>query len=90
MSELNIQLSANDLALFKSYRKEYAEAAASIAALKQDQKDVFEALFDKLGMEKKEHSQEMKAIKKAFSLYVKQSADEELNLISEAAELANL
>ena len=88
--ELNIALNANQLELYKQYRSEYAALASDIAKIQQDMKDTIEALIDGLGWDKKEHKQQIKALKKSLKMYVKQNSSEEEAVTTEAATLARV
>lgn len=84
-----IQLSAEQTKLLKETRSEYVKNVRDIEALRQANKEAFEALFDKLGYGK-EDGEKKKAIKKGFKLYEKSNADEEENAIAEAVAIAKL
>ena len=71
-------------------RSEYCEYASEIDKQKQYTKELFEALVDKLGLDPKEDKESVKALKKGFTLYYKNTKDEEQRVIDGAVEIANL
>lgn len=89
-NEFSVQLNAHQLELFKAARTEYAKNMNDIANIKEYVKGDVEALIDGLGWDKKEDKQQIKALKLALRLYVKQQANEHRNLADEAATLANI
>ena len=71
-------------------RSEYFNYAAEIDKQKLYTKELFEALVDKLGLDPKEDKESVKALKKGFTLYYKNTKDEEQRVIDGAVEIANL
>lgn len=89
MNELNIQMTAEQLSLYKALRAEYAKQMREIANIKEFLKGDIDAFFDKMGYDK-EDKEAKKAIKKSLAMYAKQNASEEQNVVNEAATLASL
>lgn len=89
MNELNIQMNAEQLSLYKALRAEYAKQMHEIANIKEFLTGDIEAFFDKMGYDK-ENKAEKKAIKKSLAMFAKQSMNEEQSVINEAATLAGL
>lgn len=89
MNELNIQMNAEQLALYKELRAEYAKQMHEIANIKEFLAGDIDAFFDKMGYDK-ENKAEKKAIKKSLAMFAKQSMNEEQSVINEAATLAGL
>lgn len=90
MNEISIQLNANQLALFKAARTEYAKNIREIAKLQQQNNGDVKALYDGLGFVGKEFKEQRKVVKKALALYAKQTAAEEKAVFDEVFELASI
>lgn len=90
MNEINIQLNANQLALFKAARTEYAKKMCEIAKLQQQNNGDVKALVAGLGLVGKEFKEQRKVVKKALALYAKQTAAEEKAVFDEVFELASI
>ena len=71
-------------------RSEYCEYASEIDKQKQYTKELFEALVDKLGIDPKEDKESVKALRKGFALYYKDTKDEEQRVIDGAITIAGL
>lgn len=71
-------------------RSEYCEYASEIDKQKQYTKELFEALVDKLGIDPKEDKESIKALKKGFALYYKDTKEEEQRVIDGAVSIAEL
>ena len=71
-------------------RTEYCEYASEIDKQKQYTKELFEALVDKLGIDPKEDKESVKALRKGFALYYKDTKDEEQRVIDGAITIAGL
>ena len=71
-------------------RSEYCEYAAEIDKQKLYTKELFEALVDKLGIDPKEDKESIKSLKRGFSLYYKNTKDEEQRVIDGAVTIAEL
>lgn len=71
-------------------RSEYCEYASEIDKQKQYTKELFEALVDKLGIDPKEDKESIKALRKGFALYYKDTKDEEQRVIDGAITIAGL
>ena len=71
-------------------RKEYCEFATEIDKQKQYTKELFEALVDKLGIDPKEDKESVKALRKGFALYYKDTKEEEQRVIDGAVSIAEL
>lgn len=71
-------------------RSEYCEYASEIDKQKQYTKELFEALVDKLGIDPKEDKESVKALRKGFALYYKDTKEEEQRVIDGAVEIATL
>jgi len=71
-------------------RSEYCEYASEIDKQKQYTKELFEALVDKLGIDPKEDKESVKALKKGFALYYKDTKEEEQRVIDGAVTIAEL
>jgi len=92
MNELNfaVMLNPHQLELYKAARAAYNQSQRDIDKTKQLQKDEVESLIETLGWDKKEHKNQIKALKKSLSLYAKSQAKTQQALINEAATLAGL
>jgi len=71
-------------------RSEYCNYASEIDKQKQYTKELFEALVDKLGIDPKEDKESVKALKKGFALYYKDTKEEEQRVIDGAVTIAEL
>lgn len=71
-------------------RSEYCEYASEIDKQKQYTKELFEALVDKLGIDPKEDKESVKSLKRGFSLYYKDTKEEEQRVIDGAVEIAEM
>lgn len=71
-------------------RSEYCEYALEIDKQKQYTKELFEALVDKLGIDPKEDKESVKALRKGFALYYKDTKEEEQRVIDGAVSIAEL
>ena len=71
-------------------RTEYCEFASEIDKQKQYTKELFEALVDKLGIDPKEDKESVKALRKGFALYYKDTKEEEQRVIDGAVSIAEL
>jgi hypothetical protein len=71
-------------------RKEYCEFATEIDKQKQYTKELFEALVDKLGIDPKEDKESVKALKKGFALYYKDTKEEDQRVMDGAVTIAEL
>lgn len=71
-------------------RSEYCEYASEIDKQKQYTKELFEALVDKLGIDPKEDKESVKALRKGFALYYKDTKEEEQRVIDGAVSIAEL
>lgn len=71
-------------------RSEYCEYASEIDKQKQYTKELFEALVDKLGIDPKEDKESVKALRKGFALYYKDTKEEEQRVIDGAVTIAGL
>lgn len=71
-------------------RSEYCHYASEIDQQKQYTKELFESLVDKLGIDPKEQKEDIKALKKGFSIYYKATQDEEESVVSGAVEIARM
>jgi len=72
------------------FRQQYAEYAAQIAGIKDDQKQLFEDLVETLKLDKKIDKEKIRDIKRGFKLFVKANAPEEVASVGRAAEVAYL
>ena len=71
-------------------RSEYCNYASEIDKQKQYTKELFEALVDKLGIDPKEDKESVKALRKGFALYYKDTKEEEQRVIDGAITIAGL
>ena len=71
-------------------RTEYCDYASEIDKQKQYTKELFEALVDKLGIDPKEDKESVKALRKGFALYYKDTKEEEQRVIDGAVSIAEL
>ena len=71
-------------------RSEYCEYASEIDKQKQYTKELFEALVDKLGIDPKEDKESVKALKKGFALYYKDTKEEDQRVMDGAVSIAEL
>lgn len=71
-------------------RSEYCNYASEIDKQKQYTKELFEALVDKLGIDPKEDKESVKALRKGFALYYKDTKEEEQRVIDGAVTIAEL
>lgn len=71
-------------------RSEYCEYASEIDKQKQYTKELFEALVDKLGIDPKEDKESIKALRKGFALYYKDTKEEDQRVMDGAVSIAEL
>lgn len=71
-------------------RKEFVEVSVMIDQHKSTIKDIFEALFDRLGVDTKEDKDTVKALKKGFQIYYKETQDEEERVSQGAITVAGM
>lgn len=71
-------------------RSEYCNYASEIDKQKTYTKEMFEALVDKLGIDPKEDKESVKALRKGFALYYKDTKEEEQRVIDGAVTIAGL
>ena len=71
-------------------RKEFVEVSVMIDQHKNTIKDIFEALFDRLGVDTKEDKDTVKALKKGFQIYYKETQDEEERVSQGAITVAGM
>ena len=71
-------------------RSEYCEYASEIDKQKQYTKELFEALVDKLGIDPKEDKESVKALRKGFALYYKDTKEEDQRVMDGAVTIAEL
>ena len=71
-------------------RTEYCNYASEIDKQKTYTKEMFEALVDKLGIDPKEDKESVKALRKGFALYYKDTKEEEQRVIDGAVTIAGL
>lgn len=71
-------------------RSEYCEYASEIDTQKQCTKELFEALVDKLGIDPKEDKESVKALRKGFALYYKDTKEEDQRVMDGAVTIAEL
>ena len=71
-------------------RSEYCEYASEIDKQKQYTKELFESLVDKLGIDPKEDKESVKALKKGFALYYKDTKEEDQRVMDGAVTIAEL
>ena len=69
---------------------EYCEYASEIDKQKQYTKELFEALVDKLGIDPKEDKESVKALRKGFALYYKDTKEEDQRVMDGAITIAEL
>ena len=86
-----IQLNANQTSLIVHAKEQYASDKRKIKDIQDQIKSDIDALVESLGWEKKEHKDQIKALKKGFALYAKQQINEERNVFDNAvAELGSI
>lgn len=71
-------------------RSEYCEYASEIDKQKQYTKELFEALVDKLGIDPKEDKESIKALRKGFALYYKDTKEEDQRVMDGAVSIAEM
>lgn len=71
-------------------RSEYCNYASEIDKQKTYTKEMFEALVYKLGIDPKEDKESVKALRKGFALYYKDTKEEEQRVIDGAVTIAGL
>ena len=71
-------------------RSEYCEYASEIDKQKQYTKELFESLVDKLGIDPKEDKESVKALRKGFALYYKDTKEEDQRVMDGAITIAEL
>lgn len=71
-------------------RSEYCNYASEIDKQKTYTKEMFEALVYKLGIDPKEDKESVKALRKGFALYYKDTKEEEQRVIDGAVSIAEL
>jgi len=71
-------------------RSEYCEYASEIDKQKQYTKELFESLVDKLGIDPKEDKESVKALRKGFALYYKDTKEEDQRVMDGAVTIAEL
>jgi len=71
-------------------RSEYCEYASEIDRQKQYTKELFESLVDKLGIDPKEDKESVKALRKGFALYYKDTKEEDQRVMDGAVTIAEL
>ena len=71
-------------------RSEYCNYASEIDKQKTYTKEMFEALVDKLGIDPKEDKESVKALRKGFALYYKDTKDEDQRVMDGAVTIACL
>lgn len=71
-------------------RTEYCNYASEIDKQKTYTKEMFEALVYKLGIDPKEDKESVKALRKGFALYYKDTKEEEQRVIDGAVSIAEL
>ena len=81
---------ADQQQFIRDARSEYCEYASEIDKQKQYTKELFEALVDKLGIDPKEDKESVKALRKGFALYYKDTKDEEQRVMDGAVTIAEL
>ena len=86
-----IQLNANQTSLIVHAKEQYASDKRKIKDIQDQIKFDIDALVESLGWDKKEHKDQIKALKKGFALYAKQQINEERNVFDNAvAELGSV
>ena len=86
-----IQLNANQTSLIVHAKEQYASDKRKIKDIQDQIKFDIDALVESLGWDKKEHKDQIKALKKGFALYAKQQINEERNVFDNAvAELGSI
>lgn len=81
---------ADQQQFIRDARSEYCDYASEIDKQKTYTKEMFEALVYKLGIDPKEDKESVKALKKGFALYYKDTKDEEQRVIDGAVNIAGL
>lgn len=71
-------------------RNEFADYCKRIDIAKGDIKFMFESLVSKLGIDPKEDKESVKALKKGFQMYYKESAKQEQGVVDAAVKIAEL
>ena len=86
-----MQLNANQTSLIVHAKEQYASDKRKIKDIQDQIKSDIDALVESLGWDKKEHKDQIKALKKGFALYAKQQINEERNVFDNAvAELGSV
>ena len=81
---------ADQQQFIRDARSEYCNYASEIDKQKTYTKEMFEALVDKLGIDPKEDKESVKALRKGFALYYKDTKEEEQRVIDGAVTIAGL
>ena len=71
-------------------RTEYCNCVSEIDNQKENIKDMFESLIDKLGLDSKEQKEDIKSLKSGFAIYYKDTKDEVERTTQGAIEIAGL
>ena len=85
-----IQLNANQTSLIVHAKEQYASDKRKTKDIQDQIKFDIDALVESLGWDKKEHKDQIKALKKGFALYAKQQINEERNVFDNAVAVAEL
>ena len=81
---------ADQQQFIRDARSEYCEYASEIDKQKQYTKELFESLVDKLGIDPKEDKESVKALRKGFALYYKDTKEEDQRVMDGAITIAEL
>lgn len=85
-----MQLNSNQVEVLQNFRSEWVGYQKGIDSNKESQKGLFESLWEALNWDKKEHAEDIKAVKAGFSLYYKDNAAEAEKHVEEAVIVAGL
>ena len=85
-----MELNGKQQEVLKQFRSEWAELQSDIEKAKEQQKELFESLWEALAWEKKERGDDIKAVKAGFMLYYKDNAKEAEQHVEDAVVVAGL
>ena len=85
-----MELNGKQQEVLKNFRAEWATIQSVVDKAKEQQKELFESLWEALAWEKKERGDDIKAVKAGFMLYYKDNAKEAEQHVGDAVEIAAL
>ncbi len=85
-----MELNSKQVEVLQQYRSEWSELQREIDLHKEQQKELFESLWEALAWDKKERGDDIKAVKAGFMLFHKDNAEETEKHVEEAVVVAGL